>query len=196
MHIEQFIRERQYLKGVSQKTLDWYAHSFKAFEGAIDDKAAVVGRIAALRQRGVSAISVNTYLRCVNAYLRWLHIERGEALLRIPRLKEEEKILITFTREQVNRLIHTKPTGRNETRARVTALTGLDSGMRIQELLNLRRPDVDFDNLMFRVHGKGNKHRLVPMSFELRKLLFRYLSGHQFERVFATARGTSPPQRN
>jgi integrase len=29
----------------------------------------------------------------------------------------------------------------------MAALTDLDTGMRIQELLNLRWPDVDFDNL-------------------------------------------------
>ena len=34
------------------------------------------------------------------------------------------------------------------------------------------------------------------MSIELRKLLFRYLSQHKFERVFATARGNEPTQRN
>ena len=66
MHIEQFIRERQYLKGVSAKTLDWYRHSFRAFERAIQGKESIVSRIAELRQRGVSAVSVNTYLRCVS----------------------------------------------------------------------------------------------------------------------------------
>ena len=54
----------------------------------------------------------------------------------------------------------------------MVALTALDTGMRIQELLDLRRSDADFDNLLFRVHGKGNKQRLVPMSIELRKLLW------------------------
>jgi site-specific recombinase XerD len=78
----------------------------------------------------------------------------------------------------------------------MAALTALDTGMRIQELLNLRRQDVDFDNLVFRVNGKGNKQRLVPMSIELRKLLFRYLGQHQFDRVFCTNCGTSPTQRN
>ena len=196
MHTEQFIRERQYLKGVSQKTIDWYRHSFRAFEGAIHDRAAIIDRIAELRQRGVAAVSVNTYLRCINAYFRWLHAERGQALVHVPRLKEEQKILITFSTDQVARIVSGKPSGRNETRARMASITALDTGMRIQELLNLRRADADFDNLLFRVHGKGNKQRLVPMSIELRKLLFRYLSQHQFDRVFATARGTSPTQRN
>jgi len=78
----------------------------------------------------------------------------------------------------------------------MAAITTLDSGMRIQELLDLRRSDVDLDNLCFKVHGKGNKYRLAPMSIELRKLLFRHLSQHQFDRVFVTQRGTSPTQRN
>ncbi len=196
MHIEQFIRERRYLKGVSEKTVDWYRHSFRAFEGAIYDKGAIVGRIEELREGGVSTVSINTYLRCINAYLRWLHTDHNETLLRIPRLKEEQKLLITFTPAQVGKILSGKPAGRNETRARMAALTALDTGMRIQELLNLRRQDVDFENLLLRVFGKGKKHRLVPMSLELRKLLFRHLSQHQFERVFCTARGTSPSQRN
>jgi integrase/recombinase XerD len=196
MYTEQFIRERMYLKGVSPKTVAWYHHSFRAFNGALTGRDAVIERIAQMRQRSVSTISINTYLRCINAYFRWLNAERGEPLIRIPRLKEEQKVVSTLTPEQVSRIVRDKPTGRNETRARMAALTALDSGMRIQELLNLRRSDVDFDNLCFKVNGKGSKQRLVPMSFELRKLLFRFLSQHQFDRVFVTQRGTSPSQRN
>jgi integrase/recombinase XerD len=41
-------------------------------------------------------------------------------------------------------------------------------------MLNLRRDDVDFGNLILKVVGKGRKERLVPFSPELRKRLFRY----------------------
>jgi hypothetical protein len=94
---EQFITERRYLKNVTEKTILWYKHSFKAFEGALDTKATITARIGELRERGVAAVSVNTYLRCVNAYLRWLHTGHGRELLRFPRLKEEQKILATFS---------------------------------------------------------------------------------------------------
>ena len=67
-HTEQFITERKYLKNVSLKTISWYAQSFKAFDGALESKAAVIARITGLPQRGMSAVSVNTYLRCINAY--------------------------------------------------------------------------------------------------------------------------------
>jgi len=107
--IEEFITERQYLKNVSAKTLSWYRQSFKAFDGAMDSRASIVTRITELRQREVSAISVNTYLRCVNAYFRWMHAEHGADLLRIPRLQTEQKIVATLSAEQIKRIRLTNP---------------------------------------------------------------------------------------
>jgi len=192
----EFITELKYVRNVSTATLELYGHAFKAFAGATADRPAVVRRIGELRDRGLGAVTVNTYLRCLNAYFNWLHIEYKQERIRVPNLKTPQKLIETLTPQQVERVVQAKPQGRNEHRARMAALTALDTGMRIQELLNLRRLDVDFDNLMFRVQGKGNKQRLVPMSLELRKLLFRYLSQQQFDRVFCTSRGTSPSQRN
>ena len=183
--------ERKYLLNVSHKTLVYYGCAFRAWEKHSGDGRPVTW-IKNMLDSGIKPVSVNTYICALNAYWKW----EGAGTAKIKYIKEEEKILLTFTPEQIARIVNSKPVGRNETRARAAALTALDTGMRIQELLNLRRTDVDFDNLLFRVHGKGNKHRLVPMSIELRKLLFRYLSQHQFDRVFATARGTSPTQRN
>jgi len=88
---QQFITERRYLKNVTEKTQAWYANAFKAFSGATDSRADIIGRITELRDRGVSATSVSTYLRCINAYLRWLHQEHGRDLIKIPKLKEEKR---------------------------------------------------------------------------------------------------------
>ena len=80
MYTEEFITERTYLKGVSPATVQWYRSSFKAFEGALGSKQAIVERIGTLRERN-STISVNTYLRCINAYFRWLHQEYLSAFI-------------------------------------------------------------------------------------------------------------------
>jgi site-specific recombinase XerD len=191
---DNFTTELKYLRNVSPKTLELYGHSFHAFPE--DDRPSVLKRIAELRDRGVKPVSVNTYLRCLNAYFMWLHKEHGKERVRIPKLKEEQKLLATLTSEQIKRIVNGKPVRRNETRARMAALTALSTGLRIQELLNLRRSDVDFEQLFLRVNGKGNKQRLVPMSIELRKLLFRYMSKNQFDRVFSTSRDTQPTPRN
>lgn len=188
---DKFIEERKYLKGVSDKTLAWYLDSFNAFEGALDSEEQVKQRIVELRQRGVKPVSVNTYMRCIKAYFQW----KGTPL-NIPSLKEEQKIIATLSPQQVTRIINWKPVKSTQTRLHILALTALDTGMRVNELLSLRRADIDLDNLLIRVVGKGNKHRLVPMSIELRKRLYRYLSKHDVDRVFAANHGGKLGSRN
>jgi site-specific recombinase XerD len=194
----EFMRERQYLKAVSPQTLAWYTCSFKAFENALDSKAAVVQRIVELRERGLSSISINTYLRCINAYFAWLHKEHGRELLRIPKLKEEQKILSTLTREQISHLIAFRPKGFNEARTHTAALLMLDGGYRISEILGLALANCDFDNLVVKVRGKGNKHRLVPMSVEMRKVLYRYAVKYSGsgQLLIATRKHTAVTVRN
>jgi len=41
-------------------------------------------------------------------------------------------------------------------------------------VLNLAWSDVDFDNLLVTLHGKGSKDRIVPFSVELRRYLFKW----------------------
>ena len=110
---KQFIQERRYLLGVSPRTIIWYQCSFKAFEGAMSGKETVRQGIVDLRQRNVSPITIDSYLRCINAYFTCLHLEHGKEPLKIPKLKEEQKILSTFTEEQIQATLSFKPKGRN-----------------------------------------------------------------------------------
>src|SRR5215831_8754567 len=169
---QDFIRERQYLKAVSPKTLIWYGCSFKAFENALESKESVQRRIVELRQRNVSPITINSYLRCINAYFMWLHREHGREIVVIPKLKEEQKILATFPDAAVKRMVLHKPTNAGEHRLHAVVCLLLDTGLRITEALTLTKEDVDLDNLALKVYGKGGKHRLVPISLELRKVLW------------------------
>lgn len=196
---ERFIQERVYLKGVSPATVRYYRWVERAFKPILDEptKAGMLLCIQKLLADGVSPTSVNTYLRGFKAYCGWLH---GEGQLKetwkISFLKSAQKILATFGPEHIHRLVHWKPIGRNQARAHVIALTALDTGLRISELLGLTRENVDLDNLVLKVHGKGNKQRLVPVSIELRKALYRHMANHHHARLFATASGRALSVRN
>ena len=181
---DDFIRERRYLKGVSERTINWYQDCFAAWRlhsNGGDFKMFTINP----RDKGTSPISINTYICGLNAYFKWAGIPTI-----IGYLKEEQNILATFSAEQIHRLIHWKRIRRHETRAHAIALVALDTGLRISELLSLTRQDVNLDNLVLLVHGKGNKQRLVPVSIQLRKVLYRHLAKHQYPRVFCTRTGT------
>ncbi len=155
-------------------------------------------QIQRLLAEGVSPTSVNTYLRGFRAYIKWLHEEghlTGEAF-KVQLLKTEQKIIQTLSPETVTRILKFSPQTTNDRRIHAFTCLLLDSGIRLSEALGLRREDVDFDNLVLRVHGKGNKHRLVPMSMEGRRVLYRFVSRHDQLFIFATRSGTTISKRN
>jgi integrase/recombinase XerD len=180
---EQFIRERQYLLNVSVKTVDAYRWAWRAFEPALKGKVEVsktdvLKRIAELRTQGLSAVTVNTYLRSVNAFCNWMLKEGYVATLtKLPRLKEERKVLQTFSDTHITKLVSFRGASFGEHRTHLLVCLILDTGVRIDEALSVERSvDIDLDDLVLKIrHGKGGKERLIPISMQMRKLLFRFM---------------------
>ena len=114
----------------------------------------------------------------------------------MPKLKEEQKILATLSDSDIRRLIGWKGEGVNLKRAHLVALTILDCGLRVSEALSLRHKDVDLEELAVFVVGKGGKHRLVPISKELRARLFRNVAHGIEDYLFQTRSGGKVTVRN
>jgi integrase/recombinase XerD len=198
---DEFVNSRRYLKNVTPKTIAWYHDSFAALTRSHPDtpptRESLRALVVNLRQGGLSAISCNTYCRAINAYLRWLHQEGyATEVLRIPPLKTESKVLPTFTPAQVKAMITFKPRSFGQQRIWTMVCLLLDTGLRIEEALSLSKDRVDLDNSIVRVFGKGQKQRVVPISFELRRVLFRWMQKHEFTLIFPTREGAHQTQRN
>ena len=126
-------------------------------------------------------------------------MEHGKDLVTIPKLKEEQKILATFAASAINSMVSYRASSQGERRLHTLVCLLLDTGLRISEALSLTKNDVDLDNLAIKVYGKGGKHRLVPFSLELRKLLWRWLQrtpGPDAGLLFATKNHTQISVRN
>ncbi|HJW15842.1 MAG TPA: tyrosine-type recombinase/integrase [Flavisolibacter sp.] len=56
-----------------------------------------------------------------------------------------------------------------------------DTGMRLSELINLKRSQINFANHSLKVLGKGNKERIIPISPELADSIKIYIKGSDKE---------------
>src|SRR4029077_4295676 len=110
------------------------------------------------------ATGCNCTIRAINAYLKWAGLT-----VKVRPLKEPHLILPTFADAQIKRLVAWKPKGEYERRLHLLTLFLLDTGSRISEALNVRVREIDLDNLLVTLDGKGRKQRIVPFSRELRK---------------------------
>jgi integrase/recombinase XerD len=108
----------------------------------------------------------------------------------------DEKVIETFTDKQLLAFINYKPKEFSEKRLHTLLLLLIDTGCRIEEAITLVRENVDLDSLAVRVRGKGGKERIVPISIELRKSLFKFLRTHSFDLVFCTRHGKPLMYRN
>ena len=191
---EQFIRERQFIANVSCRTLEWYRDSLRWLPETEPtqltqaDLCAVVIRI---RESGRSAAGVNCAGRAINAFLKW-----SGSPFKLPKLREESKLPSTLTDAQIQLLLRYKG---NRRRLHLLVLLMLDTGCRISEALGLNVADVDMGNLLVRLDGKGRKQRLVPISFALRKAIYRYISENELrdtDLLLGTKTGTMLTRRN
>jgi integrase len=107
--------------------------------------------------------------RDVNANMKWAELPG-----RIRKLKEPSLVLPTFSDSEVKRLVKWKPQEKHERRLPLLVLFLLDTGSRISQALGLRVHDINLDNLLVTLDGKGQKQRTVPFSFKLRKALDRH----------------------
>ena len=79
----------------------------------------------------------------------------------IPRVKFTPRRRLAPPPENVAKLLSYK---KLKPRSRVLLYILVDSGPRISEVLQLRRPDIDLNHRRIQLLGKGNKQRTVPVS--------------------------------
>jgi integrase/recombinase XerD len=202
---EQFIRERQFLTNVTPATIAWYRNSLKWLPSESPSQADLRDVVFRMREKGLRASGCNSAIQAINCYSHWTNAGpdskcgSGCQHPKVPLLKVPQLVLPTFTAQQIRQLVTWKPKGKYQRRLHLLVLFLLDTGCRISEALGLRVRDIDFENMLVTLDGKGRKQRVVPFSFELRKAMFRYVT--EFKRkldslLFANRSETKLGRRN
>ena len=123
-------------------------------------------------------------MRSIRAFWSWLVEEEiiestPFSKLKIP--KPPKKIIAAFSPHQIESLLSVMNGSAEGYRGAVIVLTLLDTGLRVNELINLKMGNVWLEDGLVKVLGKGNKERLVPIGKQIRKLLWRYINQYRPE---------------
>src|SRR5690606_3525203 len=152
----------------------------------------------------VAPAYVNQQYRSIQQLFRWLLDEEEISRNPFDRMtppKIPEKLVPVLDEDVIRRLLDACK-GRTFTARRDTALIRMfiDTGARRGEILNLTLDDVDPENRLIRVVGKGNRPRLVPYGDKTAEALRRYLrarnrhrDARSTDRVWLGRRGPLQP---
>ena len=110
---------------------------------------------------GLSGHAINTYLRAIRAFWSWLvreEIITSNPFSRVKVPKPPKKIIATFSEKQLNAIFKSintaTPAGFRDW---TMILMLLDTGLRASELVGLTMNNVNLEDGMVKVYGKGNK---------------------------------------
>ena len=195
-YCEEFILERRFLLGVSERTVDWYEQAFRQLGKYCPEEVTEAGLKACIigMRQTAKPISVNSRIRVFKTYLNW-----SKSDIKLGYLKTEQKEIQIFKPEDIRKLVGFRATTTNDRRVKLLCLLLLDAGLRVEEALALQVSKVDLDNLILLVKGKGDKERVVPISYELRKALHiwcREKKASSFDYLFSTHTRTRLSRRN
>ena len=175
-----FRRYYQYLileRSFSENTLDAYKKDLDKLlryyeEEGIDFRHVTLEQLqtfsATLMDLGISPRSISRILSGVRTFYKFLSLEHESEndpceLLESPARGEHLPDVLTV--EEIDQLIAaidmTKPEGQRD---RAILETLYSCGLRVSELCGLRISNLYLDEGFIRVHGKGKKERLVPIS--------------------------------
>lgn len=205
--IESFARHLR-AENLSPRTIQTYTESaiqlarFLGEKGMPEDVAYITREhveafITDLLERWKASTAVNRY-RGLQALFGWLK-EEGEiqesplARMSPPRVAEQPPPILR--EEELRNLLHTCEAGRSIEDRRDHALLRIfiDTGARRAEVAGLRysqdddeRNDVDLDNGLLRVTGKGGRDRLLPIGNKTARAIDRYLRVRSQQRIAAS----------
>lgn len=215
--IGRFLRYLEVERNCSPHTIRSYAADLREFERYIGelglsspleaDHLAVRGYLAKLRLEGRSRSTVSRKISTLRSFYRFArrmgYTDRDPtSSVHAPSWRRRLPEFLTV--EEVERLLEA-PDRTNPLEARDKAMLELmySTGIRVGELVALDLEDVDLENRLVRVRGKGRRERIVPFGVPAEEALRLYLSlrdrflkGREERALFLSGRGRRMTERN
>lgn len=194
------LKQSLVFKGFSPKTIKSYMYNSEKFLDYLDkssqkcDEIAVKEYFQKLHNKGYDISTI----RLIKASLDFLIkniLEKNLAIGNIPYPKKKKTLPKVLSKKEIKLIF-------NETKNqkhRLMLKLLYSSGIRLNELINLKREDIDPSRkIIFIKQGKGKKDRITILSDVLSKELFNYICKTEFKTkyLFESNRGTKYSQKS
>ena len=213
--IDQFIDFYWLTTGASKNTLSAYRSDLKIFSkwlnnnSLIDvDKKQIQDYFSYRKDSNISASTQSRMLTCFHSFYQYLSDKQNLKIdpteqLDYPKL--EKKLPVFLNVQEVERLLEA-PNSKSLFGQRDRAMLELlySCGLRVSELINLSYHNINLKDEFIRIHGKGNKERLLPMGEIAIDYLTKYelnsrpalLKNGQSDSYFLSNRGSAMSRQN
>ncbi len=173
------------VEGLAKETLKNYTYNVKKFLQFAEEnnifnveelnKQICKSYVIYLRRQEYEESYINTSITTTNLFLKYMY-EEGyvDELLNMKIIKEKDKVIETFTNEEVQAMLKTfKKRSYIDIRDKTIMMMMVDCGLRAGEICKLRTTDIK-NNMTLFIQGKGKKERYVPFSPALKKQMMKY----------------------
>jgi integrase/recombinase XerD len=187
--IEEFIRQVRVERGLSANTQTTYEYQLSGYlkflqlqnktpiEATREDVLAYLESRHADKLQPSSMFAVAIALRQFYRFLAEQKIRLNDPTegMRLPSLRTQERRALSL--REAERLL-ALPTGNRFHQIRNKAMLELvyGAGLRVSELIGLKLGDLNLEERLVRVLGKGDKVRVVPYGHKTAEALFHYLA--------------------
>lgn len=131
-----------------------------------------------LSEKKLSALTINRKISSLSKFYDFLiKIQeiKSSPLQNHKRLKVQKKIIIPFSEDEVLRVIDVFSNNFEGKRNLLIVDMLYSTGIRRDELINIKLNDLQLNQNLIKVLGKRNKERLVPLIIDLKKRIEEYL---------------------
>ena len=189
-YIDQFIDFMEVERGVSLNTIQAYRRDIEKFVSylrsvkkdlAKADRKEILDFMMSLKNKGLSATTIARNLASLKTFWKFLVMERivpenVAAVIETP--KTWKTIPDVLNRQEVEKLL-SAPSRKGMTGVRDKAILELmyATGLRVSEVKDLKKVNVNLEAGFVKCSGKGGKERVVPLGRVARDAVAKYIDG-------------------
>lgn len=179
-HKESFLDYLKFEKRYSPHTIRSYRNDLDQFHKYLSDNMNGIDPveisyhdirswIVSMIDSGISPVTVHRKISCLRVYFRWLRKEgifNNDPMEKVVLPKRKKSLPVFVSEEALDNLLDNENFSDDFTGLRDRTIIEMlyMTGMRRDELINLRINDIDFYGPAVRVTGKRNKQRIIPLT--------------------------------